>query len=58
MMGTKRRVCLWYRRGKREFVAWPAGWKPKDGDIVFSHKEQLIAFAMSAGMVLKELPRK
>lgn len=53
-MGTKRRVAIWYKRGHGEYCVIPPGWKPRDGDIVFSKKTQLIDFARASGLILRE----
>lgn len=54
-MGTKRRICLWWQRGKHDYTCLPYGWKPqRDGEISFSSKERLLAFARAGGMILKE----
>lgn len=53
-MGTKRRVCLWYQRGKHDYVVEPPNWKPKNGITSFAHKKDMISFAQAAKLVLKE----
>ena len=54
-MGTRRRICLWWQRGKHDYCCLPPGWKPeRDGEISFSSKENLISFARSGRMILKE----
>ena len=56
-MGTKRRVCVWEQRGSREFAVEPPGWRPKDGDIIFTKRSQMLDFARAAGLILKERVR-
>lgn len=53
-MGTRRKVCVWYKRRKHEYVVEPPGWKPRDGDIVFSDQNQMMSFAHASKLVLKE----
>jgi hypothetical protein len=53
-MGTKRKVATWWQRRPHEFVVRPHKWKPKDGEIVFASKGQMLNFARTTGMVLKE----
>ena len=54
-MGTKRKVAVWYRRRKKEYVVEPPGWKPmRDGDIVFTDKNAMIEFSHAAKLILKE----
>lgn len=55
-MGTKRRVCIWYQRGKHDYVVEPPNWKPKDGITSFAHKRDMIMFAEAAKLILKEKP--
>ena len=52
-MGTKRRVCVWYRRKKNEYVAVDPG-QPKNTETVFPDQDALVEFARSARLVLKE----
>ena len=54
-MGTKRKVCVWWRRGKHDYACLPHGWKPqRDGEISFANKEKLLEFARAGKMILKE----
>lgn len=55
-MGTKRRVCIWHQRRKNEYLVEPPGWKPEDGDIIFSNQGQMLEFARASRLVLKERP--
>ena len=57
-MGTKRRVCLWYRRQKGEYVVKPPGWKPEHGDLVFTDKAQMIDFARASKLMLRDVSRR
>ena len=57
-MGTRRRVCEWWQAGKSEYFCRPAGWRPKDGDIVFTDQGQMIKFARAGRMILKERRQK
>lgn len=52
-MGTKRRVCVWYRRKRNEYVAVYPG-QPKNTETVFPSQDALIEFARASGLVLKE----
>lgn len=55
-MGTRRRVCLWWQRGRHDYVVEPPNWKPKDGTMCFAHKSDMIPFAQAARLILKEKP--
>lgn len=57
-MGTRRKVAIWFKRGRKEYVVMPPGWKPKEGFIVFSDKAQMIEFARASGLVLKDGNRR
>ena len=51
-MGTKRRVCIWFKRRKNEYVAIYPG-QPKNTETVFPDQGALVEFARSARLVLK-----
>ena len=53
-MGTKARKCIWWQRGKRDYIVEPPGWKPKHGIISFVDKEGMIEFARASKLVLKQ----
>lgn len=53
-MGTKRRIAEWWMRRPGEFVLRPPGWKPGDGDIVFTQQSQMMEFARASRLVLKQ----
>ena len=55
-MGTKRRIAEWWVRSKGEYVVAPAGWKPRDGEIVFTEKKDMLGFARAARLILRERP--
>lgn len=52
-METKRRVCVWHRRKRNEYVAVYPG-QPKNTETVFPNQDALVEFARSARLVLKE----
>ena len=53
-MGTKAKKAIWFCRGKREYHVMPPGWKPSQGDIVFSSWEQMLEFARASRLILKD----
>lgn len=54
-MGTKRRVCLWYKRAKGEYVVLPPNWRPdRDGLMVFHDTNDMMKFAKAARLMLRE----
>lgn len=54
-MGTKRRVCLWYKRAKGEYIVLPPGWVPaRDGLLVFKDQGKMLDFARAARLMLRE----
>ena len=55
-MGTKRKVCVWWREGKHEYVCEPPGWKPKYGIISFADKQDMLSFARASRLMLRERP--
>ena len=52
-MGTKRRVCIWFKRRKNEYVAIYPG-QPKNTETVFPDQGAMVEFARASGFVLKE----
>lgn len=54
-MGTKRRVATWYQRRKGEYVVLPPGWKPRDGELVFTTQGQMMAFAKASKLMLRQV---
>lgn len=51
-MGTKRRVAIWFRRGK-EFLVEVPGMEGR-ADFVFASQDQMVEWAHGTGFVLKE----
>lgn len=51
-MGSKRRVAIWYYRG-REYVVMLPGWEHKV-DLVFGQQSEMIDWAHSNNYVLKD----
>ena len=57
-MGTKRKVALWWRRRRNEYVVLPPGWKPeKHGEITFASLDLMVEFARASGLILRERER-
>lgn len=52
-MGTRRKVCIWYKRRKNEYVAIYPG-QPKNTENVFPDQGSLVEFARASRLVLKE----
>jgi len=52
-MGTRRKVCIWYKRRRGEYVAIYPG-QPKNTENVFPDQGSLVEFARASGLVLKE----
>lgn len=57
-MGKKRRIATWWMRRPGEFVVRPPGWKPGDGDIVFTQQSQMMEFARASRLVLRDVNRR
>lgn len=53
-MGSKRRVAIWCIRKKNEFVILDYPGKPKNFDCVFHSQNDMMEFARSAKLILKE----
>ena len=53
-MGSKRRVAVWYIRKKNEYVILDYPGKPKNLDCVFRSQNDMMEFARSAKLILKE----
>lgn len=52
-MGTRRKVCIWYKRRRGEYVAIYPG-QPKNTETVFPDQGALVEFARASRLVLKE----
>ena len=53
-MGSKRRVAIWRIRKKGEYVILDYPGKPKNFDCVFHSQLDMMEFARSAKLILKE----
>ena len=53
-MGTRRKVAVWYLRRRGEYVILSYPGKPKNLDCVFHTQNDMMEFARSAGLILKE----
>lgn len=53
-MGTRRKVAVWYLRRRGEYVIADYPGKPKNLDCVFNSQNDMVEFARSAGLILKE----
>ena len=52
-MGTRRKVCIWYKRRRGEYIAIYPG-QPKNTETVFPDQGALVEFARASRLVLKE----
>lgn len=53
-MGTKRKVAIWFLRRRGEYVILSYPGKPKNVDHIFNSQFDMMEFARSAGLILKE----
>ena len=53
-MGTRRKVAVWFLRRKGEYVILDYPGKPKNFDCVFHSQNDMMEFARSAKLILKE----
>jgi len=53
-MGTKRKVAIWFLRRRGEYIILSYPGKPKNFDCVFHSQFDMMEFARSAGLILKE----
>lgn len=54
-MGTRRRVAIWYVRRRGEFVVKPQGKGYGKAELVFPSQTEMLSFARSARLVLKQV---
>ncbi len=54
-MGTRRRVAIWFIRRHGEYVILSYPGKPKNLDCVFPSQNEMLAFARSARLMLKQV---
>lgn len=55
-MGTKRRIAIWFRRG-RHFVVKAPGWENRV-DLVFTTQDQMVEWAHNNKMILRDGNRR
>lgn len=58
-MGTKRKVAIWWAQGPGVFrVIAPGMGKAKDVELTFTKQSQMLEFARSARLILKQAPNR
>ena len=56
MMGTRRKIALWWQRSYSEFVVVLPEWK-HGVEMVFRNQRDMLSFARGAGRMLKQIER-
>lgn len=58
-MGTRRKVAIWWAQGPGVFrVIAPGMGKAKDVELTFTKQSQMLEFARSARLILKQAPKR